>query len=68
MEVRIIVALMLAALAALGLCWIGVRYFARRRVFKLRQLGRGKQTTVDHKTAKNRKLLCRLNAPVEIFF
>lgn len=47
MEDRIIVALLLAAVVALGFCWAGMRQFARRRAFKLRQLGRGKKTTLD---------------------
>lgn len=42
MEDRLIVAFALVSAMAAGIGWAGVRHFTKRRAFKLRQMGRGK--------------------------
>lgn len=44
MEDRLIVAFALVSAMTAGIGWAGVRHFAKRRAFKLRQMGRGKNS------------------------
>ena len=42
MEDRLVVAFALLSAMTAGIGWAGVRHMAKRRAFKLRQMGRGK--------------------------
>ncbi|GAA3737823.1 hypothetical protein GCM10022269_13220 [Sphingorhabdus rigui] len=42
METRLIVAFVLITITALALIFVAVRYSRRRKLFKIRQMGRGK--------------------------